>query len=103
MEGFENFVTNTATPPEDWTKHITRDGMIIFKDEYGAEITQPIALHEAAGFSIEQMVKKRNENIATLNEQREKAQQLQAKPSGSLLGKWLTTNVKRQVDSDNVD
>tara|TARA_R110000851_G_scaffold317339_1_gene480809 strand:+ start:35824 stop:37989 length:2166 start_codon:yes stop_codon:yes gene_type:complete len=103
QEGFEEYTTNTATPPEEWTKHITKDYMIIFKDEYGSEVAKPLALHEAAGFSIEQMVKQRNENISTLNLQRKKAQALQAKPTGSMLGNWLTTNAKKQVDEKVID
>lgn len=103
QEGFEDYVTNTSTPPEGWTKHITKDDMIIFKDEYGAEVTKPLALHEAAGFSIEQMNKQRKENIATLNAQRKKAEKAQTKPSGSLLGKWLTDNAKKQVDEKVID
>lgn len=103
QEGFEDYTTNTSTPPELWTKHITKDDMIIFKDEYGAEVTKPLALHEAAGFSIEQLAKQRKENVATLHEQRRRAEKAQAKPSNSLLGNWLTKNAKAQVDKKTID
>ncbi len=88
VEGFEDYVTNTATPPELWTKHLTSDSMIIFKDEYGSEVTKPILLHEAAKFSIDQMITQRKENKATLNEQR-KVKEAKDKKLSTAMAKWI--------------
>lgn len=53
IAGNESLFPNTTTPFEEWDMNVTDDGFVVFEDQFGMPIGRPIALSEAAGFSLE--------------------------------------------------
>lgn len=71
-------LSNTDTPPEDWTMVITMDdrgGLVRFKDKLGSYVTAPITLSEVGGISLSERAKKISEEQDAIRKRRLKANQ----------------------------